>query len=34
MLEYETAFGDERVEDSTDNRPILELIKRDKALLP
>jgi hypothetical protein len=34
MLEYETAFEDERVDDSTDNRPILELIKRDKALLP
>jgi hypothetical protein len=33
MPEYEAAFGDERAEDSADDRPIPELSKRDKALL-
>jgi hypothetical protein len=33
MPEYEATFGDERMEDSTDDRPIPELSKRDKALL-
>jgi hypothetical protein len=31
--EYELAFGDERVEDSVDDRPVPKLSKRDKALL-
>jgi hypothetical protein len=33
MPEYEAVFGDERAEDSADDRPVLELSKRDKALL-
>jgi hypothetical protein len=33
MPEYEAAFGDERAEDSVDGRLVLELSKRDKALL-
>jgi hypothetical protein len=33
MLEYEVTFGDERAEDSTDDRPIPELSNKDKALL-
>jgi hypothetical protein len=33
MPEYETTFGDERVEDSADDRPVLELSNRDKVLL-
>jgi hypothetical protein len=33
MPEYEATFGDERVEDSTDNQPAPELSKMDKALL-
>jgi hypothetical protein len=33
MPEYEVTFGDERVEDSADDRPVPELSKRDKALL-
>jgi hypothetical protein len=32
MPEYEAVFGDERAEDSADNRPIPELSKRDKVL--
>jgi hypothetical protein len=31
--EYEVTFGDERAQDSADDRPIPELSKRDKALL-
>ena len=30
---YEAAFGDERAEDSSDDRLVPELSKRDKALL-
>jgi hypothetical protein len=33
MPEYETMFGDERVEDSAYDRPVPKLSKRDKALL-
>jgi hypothetical protein len=33
MPEYETAFGDERVEDSIDDRLVPELSNRDKTLL-
>jgi hypothetical protein len=33
MLEYETTFGDERAEDSVDDRPVPELSNTDKALL-
>jgi hypothetical protein len=33
MPEYEATFGDERAEDSADNRPVLELSKKDKSLL-
>jgi hypothetical protein len=33
MTEYEATFGDERAEDSANDRPIPELSKRDKALL-
>jgi hypothetical protein len=33
MPEYEAVFGDERAEDSANDRPIHELSKRDKALL-
>jgi hypothetical protein len=33
MLEYEAMFEDERVEDSADDRPVLELSKRGNALL-
>jgi hypothetical protein len=33
MPEYEATFGDERVEDSIDDRLVPELSKRDKALL-
>jgi hypothetical protein len=33
MLEYEATFGDERAEDSANDRPVRELSKRDKALL-
>jgi hypothetical protein len=33
MPEYEAAFGDERMEDSVDDRPVHELSKRDKSLL-
>jgi hypothetical protein len=33
MLEYEAIFGDERVEDSIDNRSVPELSNMDKALL-
>jgi hypothetical protein len=33
MLEYEVTFGDERAEDSADDRPIPELSNRDKTLL-
>jgi hypothetical protein len=33
MPEYEAMFGDERAEDSADDRSIPELSKRDKALL-
>jgi hypothetical protein len=33
MPEYETTFGDERVKDSVDDRPVPELSKRDKTLL-
>jgi hypothetical protein len=32
MSKYETAFGDERVEDSVDDQPVPELSKRDKDL--
>jgi hypothetical protein len=32
MPEYETAFGGERVEDSTDDQHVPELSKRDKVL--
>jgi hypothetical protein len=33
MSEYEMTFGDERAEDSADDRPVSELSKRGKALL-
>jgi hypothetical protein len=33
MPEYEAALGDERLEDSVDDRPVPELSKRDNALL-
>jgi hypothetical protein len=33
MPKYEAAFGDERAKDSTDDRPVPELSKRDKTLL-
>jgi hypothetical protein len=33
MPEYEAAFGDERAEDSADDRSVPELSNRDKALL-
>jgi hypothetical protein len=33
MLEYEVTFGDECAEDSVNDRSVLELSKRDKALL-
>jgi hypothetical protein len=33
MLEYEATFGDERAEDSVDDRSVPELSKRVKALL-
>jgi hypothetical protein len=33
MPKYEVAFGDERADDSADDRPIPELSNRDKALL-
>jgi hypothetical protein len=33
MPEYETAFGDERAEDSTDDLLVSELSNRDNALL-
>jgi hypothetical protein len=33
MLEYEVAFGDERAEDSTNDRLVPELSNRDKVLL-
>jgi hypothetical protein len=33
VLEYVVAFGDERVEDSTDNHLFSELSNRDKVLL-
>jgi hypothetical protein len=33
MLEYEAAFGDERTDDSADDRLVPKLSKRDKALL-
>jgi hypothetical protein len=33
MPEYEAAFGDERTEDSADDRLVPKLSKRDKALL-
>jgi hypothetical protein len=33
MSEYEATFGDERAEDSANDRPVRELSKRDKALL-
>jgi hypothetical protein len=33
MPEYEAAFGDERVEDSADDRPVPKLSNRDKDLL-
>jgi hypothetical protein len=33
MPEYKAEFGDERAEDSVDDRPVPELSKRDKALL-
>jgi hypothetical protein len=33
MLEYEAALGDERADDSADDWPVSELIKRDKSLL-
>jgi hypothetical protein len=33
MPEYEAAFGDERAEDSANDRPVPELSKRDNALL-
>jgi hypothetical protein len=33
MLEYAVTFGDERAEDSADDRPVPELSKSDKALL-
>jgi hypothetical protein len=33
MPKYEAMFGDERAEDSADNRPVPELSKRDKTLL-
>jgi hypothetical protein len=32
-LEYEVMFGDERAEDSADDRPVPELSNRDKVLL-
>jgi hypothetical protein len=32
-LEYEAAFGDDRAEDSADDRPVPELSKRDRTLL-
>jgi hypothetical protein len=33
MPEYEVAFGDERVEDSTDDQPVFQLSNKDKAML-
>jgi hypothetical protein len=33
MLKYEATFGNERPEDSADDRSVPELSKRDKALL-
>jgi hypothetical protein len=33
MPEYETVFGDERADDSTNDRSVLELSNREKALL-
>jgi hypothetical protein len=33
MPEYDATFGDERVEDSADDRPVSELSNRDKVLL-
>jgi hypothetical protein len=33
MPEYEMTFGNERAEDSADDQPLLELSKRDNALL-
>jgi hypothetical protein len=33
VAEYDVAFGDERVADSIDDRPVLELSNRDKVLL-
>jgi hypothetical protein len=33
MPKYDAAFGDERAEDSVDDRPVLELSNRDKALV-
>jgi hypothetical protein len=33
MPKYEAVFGDERAEDSVDDRPVFELSNRDKVLL-
>jgi hypothetical protein len=33
MPEYEATFGDERVKNSADDRPVPELSNRDKVLL-
>jgi hypothetical protein len=33
MPKYKAVLGDERVDDSTDDRPVFELSNRDKTLL-
>jgi hypothetical protein len=33
MPEYDATFGDERAEESVDDRPVLELSNRDNVLL-